>query len=120
MNDGYLLKKLSNYTIGDFVKLTDFGGCYTVYKKAFKAFGIDGFNPTNLSQNTLSTHVHKDATWIVCNLAVHGNNSSCILYHIKNQYNEHLVVNRQSLKLYKDAIKRYPCPFLRQIPSSDF
>ena len=115
MNDGCVLKKLSSYTIGDFVKLIDCGGCYTTYKKAFKTFGIDGFNPKNFSQNTLSTQVHKDATWIVCNLAVHGNNPSCIMYHIKNRYNEHLVVNRQSLKLHKDAIKRYPYPFLQQI-----
>ena len=120
MNDGSVCKKLSLYTIGDFVKLIDVGGCYTSYWRAFEVFKIADYNPINLSGKNLPPQVHKDATWIVCNFAIHGNTPNTIIYHIKNKYNEHLVVCQSYLKLHKEAIKKYPLPFLQQIPSADF
>ena len=121
--NGYKLRKKSEFLVGDVVRYIDSGSCYTLYDKAFKYFNIPQYNPQNYNKRThrLSpSSVNKNTNWIVCGIALHGY-WDIILYHIKNKFNEHLVVGKEGITLRKQCLDKN-CTKQRifnQIPSID-
>ena len=81
------------------------------------------YNPQNYNKRThrLSpSSVNKNTNWIVCGIALHGY-WDIILYHIKNKFNEHLVVGKEGITLRKPCLDKN-CTKQRifnQIPSID-
>lgn len=88
----------SPFKLGDVVRITNHGHIYSTYYKAFEYFKIiDKCIPKNgiffldYEKNMSKTN------WIVVDLAFHENDKNVVLYHIKNQYGQHLVVNERAI-----------------------
>ena len=106
--NGYQLTKKSMFLLGDVVRFVNSGKCYTLYDKAFKHFNISQYSPKNYNKHThrlLPSNVNKNTNWIVCGIALHGF-WDITLYHIKNKFNEHLVISEEGITLRKQCLDK--------------
>lgn len=106
--NGCQLRKMSKFLLGDVVRFVDSGSCYIAYYNAFEHFYIPQYNPKNYNKDTnyLSpSKVTKNTNWIVCGIALHGDFND-ILYHIKNKFNEHLIVSKEGINLRKQCLDK--------------
>lgn len=106
--NGVQVTKRSIFLLGDVVRFVNSGDCYPSYDEAFEHFNILQYNPKNYSEYTNSLYpseVKKNTNWIVCGITLHGDYDK-ILYHIKNKFNEHLVVGKEGINLRQQCLDK--------------
>lgn len=84
---------VSNYYIGQNVKILNLGGIYPTYKHMFKKL-----NFYNLTFNYGYDRHKKDLTFKIFNLSKHRNENKLLLLAIRNSKGEELLIGSEYVK----------------------
>lgn len=112
-----MIKIIPKFKIGDIVRFKSLAYTYQTYDKAIDFFGItknveESNNMNNFWCKRLIPPKHIfEENWCVVNMALHSNNPSNILYHVKNCRGDSMISSADSLIPHNNL----NLPFLRKL-----
>lgn len=97
------------YKLGDVIRISSDGGCYTTYNDAILFFNITRNVTYNVEHSFRKINIpkdYKDTNWVIVGIALHGNFDSYV-YCLENMRGERILSDDNYFILRPNVITNY-------------